>query len=95
MKSLITLKVLLGLLTTVAIPAVVLTEITQTRFSVETQRKELARGSELVQGRVLESKDGSQHSMQTPSTLNAIKHSVDNIQLVRTCNMQFSSCPIP
>ena len=63
MKSLITLKVLLGLLSTVAIPAVVLTEITQTCFPVETQRKELARGSELVQGTVLESKGGNQRSM--------------------------------
>jgi len=40
MKSLITLKVLLSVLGTVAIPAVVLSGITQTHFSVETQRKE-------------------------------------------------------
>jgi len=95
MKSLITLKVLLGLLTTVAIPAVVLTEITQTHFSVETQRKELARGSELVQGRVLESTDRSQRLMQNLSASNAINRPVDNIQPVRTCNRDFSFCPIP
>ena len=95
MKSLMTLKVLLGLLTTVAIPAVVLTEVTQTRFSVETQRKELARGSELLQGKVLESKGGNQRSRQNLSASIAINHSVDTIQLVKTCNRNFSFCPIP
>jgi|GEM_PF-4113092 len=72
MKLPVTLKVPLELLGAVAILAVLLTGITQTHSSVETQRKELARGSELVQDKVLESQSGSQHSMQTPSTSNAI-----------------------
>ena len=95
MKSLITLKVLLGVLGTVAIPAVVLTGITQTHFSVETRRKGLAKGAELEQGKALESKGGNQRSMQNLSVSNAINHSVDNIQLVRTCNRNFSFCPTP
>jgi hypothetical protein len=95
MKSLITLKVSLGLLCTVAIPVVVLTGNTQTHFSVKTQRTELARESELVQSKVLESKGGSLRSLQNPSASNAVNHPVDNIQLVRTCNMKISYCPIP
>lgn len=95
MKSPVTLKVPLKLLGTVAILGVVLTGITQTYFSVETQRKGLARGSELLQDKVLESKDGSQHSIQNLPASNAVNHPVDNIQSVRTCNMKFSSCPIP
>ncbi len=94
MKSLISLKVLLGLLGTVAIPVVVLAGITQTHFPVETHRKGLARGSELLEGRTLESKDGNQRSPQNSSASNVINHPIDNSQSVRTCNMKFSSCPI-
>lgn len=95
MKSLITSKDLLGLFSTVAIPVIVLAGITQTRFSVETQRKELTKGFELKQDKVLESKNGSQRSVQNPSVSNAFNHPVNDIQLVQTCNMKFSSCPIP
>jgi hypothetical protein len=59
MKSLTTLKVLLSLLSTVAIPVVVLTGITQTHFSVEMQRKGSAKGFGYEQSKVLESKGGS------------------------------------
>ena len=67
MKSLITLKVMLGLLCTVAIPVVVLTGITQTHFSVETQRKGSVKGFGFEQSKVLEPKGGSQRSLQNPS----------------------------
>lgn len=93
MKSLITLKVSLGLLSAIVIPVVVLVGITQT-YSVETQRKGLAKGSEFEQGKVLESKDGSRRSPQNSSASNVINHPIDNSQSIRTCNMKFSSCPI-
>jgi hypothetical protein len=60
MKSLITLKILLGLLSTAAIPVVVLTGITQSHFSVEMQKKGSAEGFGFEQSKVLESKGGSQ-----------------------------------
>ena len=94
-KSPVTLKVPLELLGAVAIPIVMLVGITQTYFSVETPRKGLAREFEPEQSKVLESKGGSQRSLQEPSASNAINRPANNIQPVRTCNMKFSSCPIP
>ena len=89
MKSPVTLKVPSELLGAVVILVVVLTGIIHAHFSVETQRK----GLELVQGKVLESKDGNQRSLKNPSAPNAINHSVDNSQPVKSCNMEFSFCP--
>lgn len=95
MKSLITFKVLFVLLGIVAIPAVVFAGITQTQLPVETPRKAFAKEAELKQDKVLESRVVIQRSMQNLSPPNAINLPVDDVQIVRPCNREFSSCPIP
>jgi hypothetical protein len=95
MKSLAMFKVLFVLLGTVASPVVVFAGITQIHLPVETPRKTFTREAELKRGKVLESKVRSQISMQNLSSLNAINHPVNDVQIVRVCNSRFSSCPIP
>ncbi|XHX75914.1 MAG: hypothetical protein RBJ76_15845 [Stenomitos frigidus ULC029] len=93
-KSLITFKVLFVLLGVVAISAGVFAGITQTQLRVETPRKAFAKEAELKQNKALESKVGIRRSTQNLSPSNAINRPVDDVQLVRPCNREFSSCPI-
>ena len=95
MKSLINFKVRFVLLGTFAIPAIVFAGITQTQLPVETSIKAFDRETKLERDEVLESRVGSQRSMQNLSSLNVMDRPVDDVQLVRFCNKKVSSCPIP